>query len=206
MGSLLESVLPLEIEVGGTLRLEVKRLKAEGSVLVLDTCAILSGFSSHLAGVSRLTTPDVISELPEALVDSTTKIPLLDETSIRVVAPSQEYLKKVDEIVLEARDVQISVADKSLLALSLQLRDTDHRPILVTDDYGLQNIAKMSAIRYLPYVEKGIHRQYKWKLVCPACFRKYPPSFQSMACPVCGTDLKRKVEKSGRVKRDQGRN
>ena len=98
-------------------------MKKDDSILVLDTCAILGGFSSHLADVSQLTTPNVISELPEALIDSTTQLPLLDETSIDVVVPSDEYLRKADEIVSNAGDIEVSMADKSLLALSLQLRD-----------------------------------------------------------------------------------
>jgi rRNA maturation endonuclease Nob1 len=175
-------------------------VEKENPILVLDTCAILSGFSSHLADVRQFTTPDVINELPEALVDSATQLPLLDERSIDVVAPGEEYFRKVDEIVRTAGDVKVSVADKSLLALSLQLRDADCRPILVSDDYGLQNLAKMSAIRYLPYVEKGIRRQYSWKLTCPACFRQYPSSYQSTVCPICGTKLKRRVRRSGKGK------
>lgn len=163
------------------------------SILVLDTCAILSGFSSHLANAKQITTPNVINELPETLVDSSTRLPLLDERSVEVVAPSQEYLHRVDEIVKTAGDVKISATDKSLLALSLQLRDRDHRPIVVSDDYGLQNLAKMSAIDYLPYVERGIRRQYRWELTCPACSRQYPSSYKSTDCPICGTKLKRRV-------------
>jgi rRNA maturation endonuclease Nob1 len=185
--------------------LKAKHLKKEDSILVLDTCAILSGFSSHLAGVSQLTTPDVIGELPEAFVDSTTRLPLMDETSIDVVSPSEEYLRKADETVKTAGDVKVSMADKSLLALSLQLRDANRRPILVSDDYGLQNLAKMSAIRYLPYVEKGIRRQYSWKLICPACFKQYPSSYQSTVCSICGTKLRRRARGSGKAKRSQPR-
>ena len=175
-------------------------MKKDDSILVLDTCAILGGFSSHLADVSQLTTPNVISELPEALIDSTTQLPLLDETSIDVVVPSDEYLRKADEIVSNAGDIEVSMADKSLLALSLQLRDEGRRPILVSDDYGLQNLAKMSAIRYLPYAEKGIRRQYSWKLICPGCFRQYPLSYQSAVCAICGTRLKKRIRGSRKAK------
>ena len=173
-----------------------RQSKKEDSVLILDTCAILSGYSSHLTQVSLVTTPDVIGELPERLVDSSTQLPLLEETSIDVISPSRAYLQKAEGIVKNAGDSQVSTTDMSLLALSLQLRDEGRRPVLVSDDYGLQNLAKMSNIRYLPYVERGIRRQYQWILVCPACFRQYPSSYPFVVCPICGTGLKRKVKRS----------
>lgn len=167
-------------------------------IIVLDTCAILSGFSSHLSNARQFTTPNVIGELPGGMVDSATQLPLLSETSIEVVAPEESYVQRVDETVLKTGDVSVSTTDKSLLALSLQLRDGGHQPILVSDDYALQNLARMLNIGYLPYVERGIRNRYVWRLACPACFREYPASSESDVCPICGTKLKRRVAKSRR--------
>jgi rRNA maturation endonuclease Nob1 len=182
--------------------LKAKQGEKGDSILILDTCAIISGFSSHLSDAKQFTTPEVINELPKNMIDSATQLPLLNVTSIDVVAPDEDYLRKVDKIVKSAGEVTVSITDKSLLALSLQLKDADRRPVLVSDDYALQNLAEISGIHYLPYVEKGIRKRYSWKLACPACFREYPSSFQSDICPICGTRLKRRVRKSGKADRN----
>jgi rRNA maturation endonuclease Nob1 len=181
--------------------LNVEHRGKRDRILVLDTSAILSGFSSHLADARQFTTPNVLDELPKNKVNSNTQIPLLSEASIEVVAPSEGYLMKVEETVKAIGEMSVSTTDKSLIALSLQLKDAGQRPVLVSDDYALQNLAEISNVDYLPYVEKGIHDRYSWKLVCPACFREYPPLSELEACPICGTTLKKRNRKHERGKR-----
>jgi UPF0271 protein len=173
-----------------------KQEKRDSSVLVLDTTAILSGFSTHLMGARQFTTPSVLSELPRDMVDTATQLPLLNERSIEIVAPNSAYLQEIDDTIKIAGEKSISTTDRSLLALSLELKDKGHRPVLVSDDYALQNLAEILGITYLPYVERGIRKRYTWRLVCPACFREYVASSGLEICSVCGTRLKRKARSS----------
>lgn len=170
-------------------------------VLVLDTSAILSGFAGHVADASIFTTSEVLSELPNETVDSSTSLPLLNKASIEVMAPNETSLKLVDETAKKAGETSLSSADRSLLALALELKRMNYMPVLVTDDYGIQNIAEMLGLSYQPYVEKGIRRRYNWNLKCSGCYREYYPSPRLDVCPVCGTKLKRKIAASRKIRR-----
>jgi UPF0271 protein len=146
------------------------------------------------------TTPEVLNELHSGKIDSSSQVPLINETSIRVLTPNEASMRRVNEVADGAGEVSLSETDRSLIALSLELKDNGYKPILVTDDYALQNSAEIMGLSFQPYVERGIIHRYKWKLVCPGCFREYKFSNRIETCPVCGTKLKKRISASKRVK------
>jgi UPF0271 protein len=162
-------------------------------VLVLDTSAILHGFVRHISEGAKFTTPGVLNELPENMVDSITQLPIMDESSIDVRTPNEEMLRRVDETAGKVGENSLSVTDRSLLALALELKGIGYDPVLVTDDYALQNVAEVLGLAFKSYVERGIRRGYKWMLVCSGCRKEYDPSSTLNACPVCGSKLKRRI-------------
>lgn len=168
--------------------------------MVLDTSAILSGFAIHMSDTPLFTTPEVLNELHSGKIDSSSQVPLINETSIRVLTPNEASMRRVNEVADGAGEVSLSETDRSLIALSLELKDNGYKPILVTDDYALQNSAEIMGLSFQPYVERGIIHRYKWKLVCPGCFREYKFSNRIETCPVCGTKLKKRISASKRVK------
>ena len=176
-------------------------LNSSKKVLVLDTSAILGGFAVHMSDTLLFTTPDVLNELQSGKVESSNQVPLINEASVRVSTPSEASIRSVNETVDAAGEESLSGTDKSLIALALDLRNSGFEPVLVTDDYALQNSAEIMRIRFQPYVEKGIIHRYKWRLVCPGCFREYKFSDRLQSCPVCGTKLKRRVGTSQNIKR-----
>lgn len=76
-------------------------------------------------------------------------------------------------------------------ALALDLQREGKAPVIVSDDYALQNVAEGVGIAYQPLATLGIRQKFSWTYYCPACFRRYPRG-DIQVCQVCGTKLKRK--------------
>jgi len=85
----------------------------------------------------------------------------------------------------------LSKADREVLALALDLKLDGHEPVIVSDDYAIQNLAEHLQIGHSSLANYGIVHRFDWIMYCPACYRRYKPPEKS--CRVCGTQLKRKV-------------
>jgi len=83
--------------------------------------------------------------------------------------------------------------------LALELKDSGLTPLIVTDDYSIQNVANKIGVEFSSLMTFGIKFRFKWILYCPACYRKYPSDYKSKVCEVCGTELKRKPKKKIRL-------
>jgi len=101
----------------------------------------------------------------------------------------------IDEVSNKARmlgdKVVLSGTDTSVLALALDLSKEGKTPIIVSDDYAVQNVAEALSLNYQSLATLGIREKFNWVSYCPACFRTQP-SGSAQDCPVCGTRLKRK--------------
>jgi len=93
----------------------------------------------------------------------------------------------------------LSKADTGVLALALELRTEGKTPIIVSDDYAVQNVAEGIGIAYQPLATLGIREKFSWTYYCPACYRRYTQA-DSQVCIVCGTKLKRKPVQKQAVK------
>ena len=100
-----------------------------------------------------------------------------------LLEPGEKSVKTVRETAEKTGDT-LSKTDTLLLALAL-----DKNAVIVTDDYGIQNVAKKLGVKFEPAEQKGIRHHYVWMRYCPACrkFRK------GMKCGTCGTTTRRKV-------------
>jgi UPF0271 protein len=114
------------------------------------------------------------------------------EGSLRVKSPSDSYVEKVSEASGKVGDVFLSWADRQVLALALELKDTGLNPQIVTDDYSIQNVANLVGVEFTSLMTYGIRYRFYWIKYCPACHRKYRSSFQHEHCEICGTELKRR--------------
>ncbi len=189
----------LVIKIGAPRNLQPRNVNRSRTVLVLDTCAILSGFAIHLSDTPQFTTPEVLNELRSDKIGSTTQLPLVNEASIGVSTPDEASMRRVNEVVDKVGEASLSVTDRSLIALALELKNKGYEPVLVTDDYALQNLAAIMDFSFQPYVERGISHRYQWKLICPGCFREYEFSTNMGTCSVCGTKLKKRIVASKKV-------
>ena len=151
------------------------------ATIVLDTSAIINGLKPEYESAKFITLPVVLDELQERkdwlhLAFETDKIEMRQANS--------GFVDKVNDAVDATADT-LSVADIFLLALALE-----HSAAIATDDYGIQNVAKVLGIEFIPVGESGIKKVISWQYYCPACKRKY--SKNKKVCEVCGSALKRK--------------
>jgi UPF0271 protein len=142
----------------------------------------------------QFTTPATLNELS---YDTTTSIRFrvaVEIGKIQLQQPSPVFLDQINKASSMLGDIlQLSDIDKELLALALELKEKHLSPVIISDDYSVQNVADQFSISYLSLSTFGIRYQFKWILNCPACHRRYPPYPKVKICPICGTQLKRRV-------------
>jgi len=103
------------------------------------------------------------------------------------------FLERVKESSKTVGDVLfLSEVDLQVLALALELKTGGLIPLIVTDDYSIQNVADQVGVEFASLMTFGIRFRHHWIMYCPACYRKYPPDYKTEMCEVCGTKLRRK--------------
>lgn len=121
---------------------------------------------------------------------------------MRVRTPSIHFLGMVKESSKAVGDMLfLSQVDFQVLALALELKSTNHDPLIVTDDYSIQNVANQIGIDFASLMTIGIRYRLHWILYCPACHRKYPSDYKFKSCQVCGTELSRKPLRKTLIKK-----
>jgi UPF0271 protein len=117
----------------------------------------------------------------------------IESRRLKIQAPEKIFIEKAREAAATVGDAfWLSETDLQVLALALQLKMQGRTPLVATDDYSIQNLARHLGIEFAPLATFGIRRMLKWVRYCPACHRKYPSDYKSKKCQVCGTELKRK--------------
>ncbi len=117
----------------------------------------------------------------------------VENRRLMVRTPRNFFLREVREASRRVGDVRyLSEADLQVLALALELKSRGLNPLIVTDDYSIQNVANQVNVNFTSLMTYGIRFRFNWILYCPACYRKYPSDYKFKSCEVCGTKLKRK--------------
>ena len=110
---------------------------------------------------------------------------LISSKRLIIQEPSDKFLKKVRSTANETNDLsRLSNEDVSSIALSLEL-DSE----LISDDFGVANVAKQIGIIIRPTMTKGIKTIGKWIHYCPSC----GISSKKSICPNCGNKLRKKL-------------
>ncbi len=161
-------------------------LKPKANKFVHDTGSLLAGIPSLLNGLNY-TTPLNLEEVKDSA--SKTSLSLYLEKLI-VTEPRREYLEAVRRKGEELGE-DLSEADVAVLALALQ-----EGAVLLSDDYGVLNVASHLGIAWRSVRTKGISSERRWTWYCPNCGATY--SKQLSECPVCGSPLKRRPVSYGR--------
>jgi UPF0271 protein len=166
--------------------------------LVLDSSALIQGFSP--GSESAYTVDAVLDELKEELTRLRVESQVASG-SIIVRGPSERYIAAVaEEARRRGEDTALSAADAMVLSLALQLRDEGLDPVIVSDDYAVQNMAEHLGLGYRSLAVGGIRRRFRWVTYCPGCRRRFEGPQPDGVCPVCGTALKRKPADGERVR------
>ncbi|HWQ65975.1 MAG TPA: nucleotide-binding protein [Methanospirillum sp.] len=113
---------------------------------------------------------------------------LLSE-GMSVCDPSPEACKTVRAASISSGDASVlSATDIDVLALAQDINGT-----IVTDDFAIQNTAKVLGINIHSIIQRGaIQRQ--WKIRCLGCGKYFEEMTRAGDCPICGSALKRKLK------------
>lgn len=126
----------------------------------------------------------------------------VENGKLKLRVPKTEFLDRVRESSRDVGDMLLlSDVDLQVLALALELKSAANEPLIVTDDYSIQNVANQLGLEFASLMTFGIRFRLHWIRYCPACRRKYPPDYRHRKCEVCGTELKRKPLKKTMVRK-----
>jgi UPF0271 protein len=145
--------------------------------VLLDTSAViyLSGFSGF---DEILTVNSVLNEIK----DRASRMKLAG-ISLKIVEPSRESLRKVEDAARETGDLEnLSKTDLEVLAAA-----DENKCAIISDDRGIQNVAEKIGIPYVSVFNKKISKMITWGKYCTAC-KRYS---KGERCQVCGGELKR---------------
>jgi endoribonuclease Nob1 len=166
-------------------------------VMVLDTSAFVAGFDPFTVREEQVAPPRVEEEVKRNSMTLLRFSTAVESGRLKIFAPTQEFLDKVKASATSVGDsFFLSDTDKQVLALALEIKARGDNPQIMTDDYSIQNVAKKLGLDYVALVTFGIKRLLTWIRYCPACHRTYPANFKATECPICGTELKRKPQRT----------
>ncbi len=158
---------------------------------VLDSTAFYAGIPYQGSG-RYYTTYLVLEEVKHHNVGAS-----LIHTRVQVTEPSTESLNRVKTTAVKTGDIgALSQTDLSLLALGLDLKDTEGSVNIVSDDFAVRNVAEVLSIPLAPTTMKGGEwKNITWKIYCRGCGKTYTNP-KLTVCPICGTQLLRKASSS----------
>lgn len=162
-------------------------------VYVLDSSGIIGGFLS--GKFPNYTTSQVIIEIKDIksqifLQDA------VDQNKISIKEPEIKYLKEVKKIITKSGDLlRLSDVDTGVIALALTLKGQGTSPIVVTDDYSIQNALKIMQIPFKSILTPGIEVVVGWIKFCKGCKKVYPSDYPEAECEICGSPISRKRSK-----------
>ncbi|MEM2319598.1 MAG: ribonuclease VapC [Candidatus Bathyarchaeia archaeon] len=160
---------------------------------MLDTSAFVAGYDPLSTSEEQYTVPGVEDEVVENSMAWVRLKTALESGKLKVKMPKDSFLEKAKTSAVTVGDAYfLSEADLQVLALALQLKAEGFTPLVATDDYSIQNVARYLGIMHVSLATFGIRAFLKWVRYCPACRRKYPANYNLRTCEVCGTELKRK--------------
>ena len=172
----------------------------KGKALVLDTSAFIAGFDPMTVPEKQYTVPEVKNELNAGSMSWMRFNAAVENGKLMILNPKDSFFQEILEASKKVGDMRyLSEADLRVLALALELKNSGLNPLIVTDDYSIQNVANKIGVDFTSLMTFGIKFRFKWILYCPACYRKYPPDYKPKDCEVCGTELKRKPKKKTRL-------
>ncbi|MEM2137135.1 MAG: NOB1 family endonuclease [Candidatus Methanomethylicia archaeon] len=162
-------------------------------IIILDSSAIINGYNPLLSVdgkhvLSSYAVNEILSKNKREKIERAIELGKLE-----VWEPKSNFIKMVEEASRETNDIKnLSISDISTIALALEAREKDFMPVIMTDDFSIQNVAKYLNIETLSIATTGIRKIIKWVLYCPACGRTYDYEKGLNVCKICGTKLKRK--------------
>ncbi len=159
----------------------------------MDTSAFVAGFDPFSISEEQYTVPAVKKEMSGRSMAWVRFKTAVENGKLKVRFPKKIFMDKAKaSATLVGDSFFLSEADLQVLTLALQLKTQGYSPLIVTDDYSIQNVANQMGIEFASLATFGIRFRLHWIRYCPACHKRYPANHKSKRCEVCGTELKRK--------------
>ena len=144
-------------------------------MLVLDSSAFFS--MDGLPEEEHVCPPGVIRELEN---HEDPRLALWGDM-VRVSDCTKESLAIVDAAAAKSGDAsRLSPVDRTVLALALDVGGT-----ILSDDYSIQNVARILGIGFRPVGMAGIKKVVKWNYRCVGCGKWFKEDPRE--CPICGS-------------------
>lgn len=158
---------------------------------ILDASAFIAGIKP--LGEACYTVHEVIAELESEEAKLRAELSIR-EGLLKLIAPEKKHIKKIKEVAKNSGDIaRLSEADIALLAGALQMKKEG--AALVTDDYSVQNVARLLNIEFVAATEQGIKKIFTWRKVCRGCGKKFPSDYRGV-CNVCGSEVRQVRKKT----------
>ena len=172
----------------------------KSKVVIIDTSAVLSGKPINFDDVIIVTAQSVSDELKPGGKDYQT-FQFLMEKGLKVDSPSRESIVETRAISTRTGDIgRLSKTDIEILALALDLsREKDKEPVILTDDYSIQNVANVLNIQFESISQQGIKKRFKWSYRCRGCGKKFEEYIK--VCPICGAATKNIISRNANIKK-----
>ncbi len=150
-------------------------------IYVLDSAVFIknatSWFNDKLCVTSYLVYEELIS--PQARME----FERMQLQNMNLYVPSNKFRKKVQEKV---KELKLSKTDIDILAIGYELFKKGKKVVIVTDDYWVQNAARMLGMGYMG-VERGeILKTLRWKRICESCKHEQQ---EGEKCYKCGSQI-----------------
>ncbi|MHA2036208.1 MAG: NOB1 family endonuclease [Promethearchaeota archaeon] len=167
---------------------------------IFDTNIFLKGLEFNLIPGIIYTTPRIIQEIKVNKYKDKNRNILnrievaLANKKLIVKSPLEKFFKIVEKKAKKTGDFNaLSEADKQLIALAVELNDTESQDvILFSDDYSIENVCSELNISYSPLYKEGIETKIMWEVFCSFCQKTFKADDLQKRCEICGSKLKRR--------------
>lgn len=154
-------------------------------VFVLDTSLLLGGKEPPRGRWA--TTPEAAAEVSPGGRDAR-RFADWRSLGLEIRSAGIAATDRVDEVGMQAGNLaRLSEADRSLLALALELRAT-----LISDDYTLLDLAARLDVPTMTVNQDGPQGSINWQPRCTGCGRTFEAMPKRDECPICGSPVKLK--------------
>lgn len=166
-------------------------------IYVLDSSALIGGYNPNLTNAQQFITPSIFEEVTDKHSRMILNLAVSNET-VKVRPPTTASIKSVKNDAKNTGDLStLSTIDIEVLALALDLKKENRNPIILSDDYALQNVAEILGISFKTIIREGIKQRFIWTRYCPSCKKQYPDTYSDEICEICGGKLKKRVLRKG---------
>jgi endoribonuclease Nob1 len=165
--------------------------------MVLDTSAFIGGLDPFTIREEQVAPPMGEEEVKRNSMTLLRFGTAVESGRLKLFGPSQQFLGQVKACATSLGDsFFLSETDVQVLGLALEIRSRGDVPTIVTDDYSIQNVATQLGLSFVSLATFGIKRVLTWIRYCPACHKTYPANCKAKECQICGTELKRKPQRT----------